>query len=89
MIKKNNSFFANLEFQGQKIFLSAFYSTHHEGEEIISRSLIVLSRNGLKVSSSFNTANACVLTATLWFWTRRRNVYISNNVNSQFCHSIN
>ena len=44
-------------------FFFAFYSSRR-------RNLIVVLKNGKKISYSFNTANACVLTATLWYWTR-------------------
>ena len=56
-----------IEFQGQHLFL--YYILLIEGKTF-SRNLMVLLKKDKKVAWSFNSANACVLTATLWFWTR-------------------
>ena len=61
------------EFQDKTFFFLALYSSHHEGETF-PRNLIVLLKNG--------KIHVCVLTATLYFWTRGCDIYISNNVNS-------
>ena len=53
------------EFQGQNFFLFLHYILLIQGT--IGRNLIVLLKDGKKVSQSFDTADACVLTATLWF----------------------
>ena len=70
-----------MNFKVKQSFFFALYSIRREDETLLNqgtmgRNLIVLLKNGKKGFS------ICVLTATLWFWTRGCNVYISNNVDS-------
>ena len=55
-------------------FLFALYSTRYEDKTFPN--LIILLKNGKSVSWSFNIADACALTATLWFWTLRYLYYV-------------
>ena len=70
----------NLEFQGKLFFFFLYciplITKIKLSQGTIDRNLIVFLKNGKKVSYLFNTANAWVLTATLWFCTRGCNVYV-------------